>query len=115
MRVDPSVDAKNAAPEADGVRAQAGAAAEKFESYFIKQMLSQTRSATREMAGDEDALYKNRVNEDMQDFADAQVADAMSGQHAFGIADVILRQLLPQPAPAPGPAAPAATVRPAGS
>jgi flagellar protein FlgJ len=51
----------------------------------------------------------------MQDFADAQVADAMSGQHAFGIADVILRQLLPQPAPAPGPAAPAATVRPAGS
>lgn len=76
------------------LRAKAKTAAEKFEGNFISEMLHQMRRSTREMAG-EDSIYKNRVNEDMLDLADGLVADTMASQHAFGIADVILRQLLP--------------------
>ncbi|WP_077033531.1 rod-binding protein [Pelomonas sp. KK5] len=77
------------------VRAQARKAAEQFESFFIGQMLHKMRSSTRELAG-EDSPFKDKVNEDMQDFADDRMADAIAGQHAFGIADVILKQLLPK-------------------
>jgi peptidoglycan hydrolase FlgJ len=81
-------------------RAKAGAAAEKFEGFFIAQMLRQMRSSTREMAG-EDSFFKNSVNSDMLDLTDTMLADKMAGLHAFGIADAILRQLLPA---APGAA-----------
>ncbi len=77
------------------IREQASKAAEKFESFFIGQMLRQMRAGTRELAG-EDSPFKNKVNEDMQDFADGLMADSLAGQRAFGIADVILRQLLPE-------------------
>ena len=80
-------------------RAEATAAARKFESFFISQMLKDMRSATREMAA-EGSVFKNRVNDDMQGYADSLMADEMSGRHAFGIADVILRQLLPDAAQA---------------
>lgn len=76
-------------------RAQVQRAAEQFESFFISQMLRQMRSATREIAGD-DSVYGNNTHSDMLDFADTAFADAMSQQRAFGIADVIVRQLLPQ-------------------
>ena len=83
----------------DGVdpkyRAKATEAAVKFESFFIGHMLHQMRSSTRELAS-EDSPLKNKVNDDMLDMADNLVADKMAGQRAFGIADVILRQLLPQ-------------------
>ncbi|MGV7206829.1 hypothetical protein ACLB1G_03120 [Oxalobacteraceae bacterium A2-2] len=75
-------------------RAKATEAAVKFESFFIGHMLHQMRSGTRELAGD-DSPYKDKVNEDMLDLADNMVADKMAGQRAFGIADAILRQLLP--------------------
>ena len=70
-------------------------AAEQFESFFISQMLRQMRSATKEIAG-EDSIYGKNTNADMLDYADTSVADVMSRQRAFGIADVIVRQLLPQ-------------------
>lgn len=82
-------------------RAKAQAAAEKFESFFIADMLKQMRSATRELA-DDDSVYKNRINEDLLEMADGKLADALAGQHAFGIADAILRQLLPAPTGAAG-------------
>jgi len=66
-------------------------------------MLHQMRSTTREMAG-EDSIYKDSVNSDMLDMADNLVADAMATKRAFGIADAILRQLLPPPAPPAMPA-----------
>lgn len=69
-------------------------AAEKFEAMFIGEMLKQMRRTTREFAGD-DSVYKDRVAEDMLDFADMAVADSMAGQRAFGIADAILKQVLP--------------------
>jgi flagellar protein FlgJ len=87
-----------AADAADGVdpayRAKATEAAVKFESFFIGQMLHQMRSGTRELSA-EDSVFKDKINQDMLDMADNLVADQMANQRAFGIADVILRQLLP--------------------
>jgi flagellar protein FlgJ len=94
------------APAAEGTAdpayvAQATKAAVEFESFFISQMLKDMRATTREMA-DEDSVFKDRVNQDMQDMADGILAKQMAGQRAFGVADAILRQLLPA---APAPAA----------
>src|SRR6476659_3907682 len=75
-------------------RADATAAARKFESFFVAQMLKDMRAGTRAMAP-EGSVFKNSVNDDMQQFADSLVAEQMAGTGAFGIADVILRQLVP--------------------
>ncbi|MDT3671915.1 MAG: rod-binding protein [Aromatoleum sp.] len=74
------------------------AAAQQFEGFFIAQMLRQMRSATRELAA-EDSIFRNRINDDMLDLADTTVAGALAGQRAFGIADAIVRQLLPPVGP----------------
>lgn len=81
-------------------RAKVTEAAVKFESFFISHMLHQMRSGTRELSS-EDSVFKNKVNQDMLDMADNMVADQMAGRRAFGVADMILRQLLPTPAAAP--------------
>lgn len=79
-------------------RARVEKAAEKFESLFIGQMLQQMRRTNAAFAA-EDSPSKNRINQDMLEIADTAVADALAGQRAFGIADAILKQLLPaQPA-----------------
>lgn len=85
-------------------RARATEAALKFESYFISDMLHKMRSATAALA-DASSPFRNPVNNDMLDLTDNLVADQMAGHRSFGIADAILRQLLP-PAPAAPPAAP---------
>ena len=93
------------APAADPRYAGAATkAAIEFEGFFIAHMLHQMRAGTRELAG-EDSVFKDPVNSDMLDLADSLVAHQMAGQRAYGIADAILRQLLPAPA---APAAPAA-------
>ncbi|HSI60764.1 MAG TPA: flagellar biosynthesis protein FlgJ [Ideonella sp.] len=84
-------------------RAKAEEAAQKFEGFLIGEMLRQMRRSTRELASD-DSPFKDRVNEDMLDLADTLVADAMAGQRAFGIADAILRQVLPEAASGAKPA-----------
>lgn len=81
-------------------KAKATDAAVKFEAFFIKQMISQMRAGTRALA-DEDSPDKKRVNQDMLDLADGLVADALAQQRAFGIADLMLKQVLPQAANAP--------------
>jgi flagellar protein FlgJ len=84
-----------AAEAADAAHlAQATKAAVEFESFFISQMLKDMRATTREMA-DEDSVFKDKVNQDMQDMADGILSKQMAGQRAFGVADAILRQLLP--------------------
>jgi flagellar protein FlgJ len=93
MKIEDPTAAAPAAPDPK-VRAATVKAAEQFESFFIGQMLHRMRSSTQEMAG-EDSPFRDKVNDDMQDYADTQVADSIAGQRAFGIADVILRQLLP--------------------
>jgi flagellar protein FlgJ len=85
-------------------RAKATEAAVKFESFFIGHMLHQMRDGTRALAAD-DSPSKDRINQDMLDMADNLVADQLAGKRAFGVADAILRQLLPA-----APAVPATTV-----
>ena len=82
----PAVDARTQAKATD--------AAVKFEAFFIKQMISQMRAGTRALA-DEDGAENKRANQDMLDLADGLVADALAQQRAFGIADLMLRQVLP--------------------
>lgn len=79
--------------------AKATKAAVEFERFFISHMLKEMRSSTRAMAA-EDSVFNNRVNQDMQDMADDLLAGNMAGQRAFGIADAILRQLVPDARPA---------------
>ena len=98
-------------PAAAHYRAKATEAAVKFESFFIGDMLHRMRTSTEALKDEE---RKDSINRDMLDMADNLVADQMAGQRAFGVADAILRQLLPQGAPvaphqpgAPMPLAPA--------
>jgi flagellar protein FlgJ len=88
-------DAPVAAAAPDPVYvAKATKAAVEFESFFISHMLHQMRSSTRELAP-EDSPLRDPVNDGMQSMADDLVAGKMAGQRAFGIADAILRQILP--------------------
>jgi flagellar protein FlgJ len=87
--------AANPAPDPAYV-AKATKAAVEFESFFISHMLHQMRSTTRAMAS-EDSVFKDPVNGDMLDMADKLLAGQVAGQRAFGIADAILRQLVPAP------------------
>jgi flagellar protein FlgJ len=95
----PNAALDTVAPAAEGNQdpvlvAKATKAAVEFESFFISHMLKEMRATTREMA-DEDSVFKNKVNQDMQDMADGILAKQMAGQRAFGVADAILKQLLP--------------------
>ncbi|HTD04146.1 flagellar biosynthesis protein FlgJ [Undibacterium sp.] len=107
---DPSASVPTVAPAAEAgadaaYKAKATEAAIKFEGFFIAHMLHQMRSGTRELSA-EDSVFKDQVNSDMLDMADTLVADKMAGQRAFGVADAILRQLLPA-----SPVAPASHAR----
>jgi flagellar protein FlgJ len=76
--------------------AKATQAAVEFESFFISNMLHQMRESTRSIAPD-DSPTKDRVNQDMTDMVDNMLAGNMAHQRAFGVADAILRQILPAP------------------
>lgn len=99
LPVDPDAPAPVAPAVSPELARQAQAAAEKFEGFFIAQMMRQMRSMSREIAGEE-GVFRDRTNDDMLDMADTMVADQMASQRAFGIADVILRQVLPSAASA---------------
>jgi flagellar protein FlgJ len=73
---------------------QATKAAVEFESFFIQNMLHQMRESAKTLAP-EDSPTKDPVNSDMIDMADKLLAGHMAGQRAFGVADAILKQLLP--------------------
>jgi flagellar protein FlgJ len=92
---DAGADAVSAAAADPAYVAKATRAAVEFESFFITHMLKEMRSTTANMAG-EDSVFKDRVNHDMQEMADGLLAKQMAGQRAFGIADAILKQLLPK-------------------
>jgi len=101
-------EAGTPAPADAQLRAKAKDAAEKFEAYFIAHMLHQARRSAREFAGDT-AQSKNG-GEEMLDWGDQFLADVLAGQRAFGIADVMLRQLLPADGPHQGAHTPEANV-----
>jgi flagellar protein FlgJ len=70
-------------------------AAVDFESFFIQNMLHQMRESAKTLAP-EDSPLKDPVNSDMLEMADKMLAGHMANQRAFGVADAILKQLLPQ-------------------
>ncbi|MFO7305778.1 MAG: rod-binding protein [Gammaproteobacteria bacterium] len=74
-------------------------AAEKFEAYFIAQLLRQMREGTRALAS-EDSVFNSRSAQEMLDMADVALADSLATQRAFGIADILVQQLLPTSAQA---------------
>jgi flagellar protein FlgJ len=90
-------DDKVAAAAPDPVYvAKATKAAVEFESFFISHMLHQMRESERTIAPD-DSPTKDKVNQDMTDMVDNMLAGNMANQRAFGVADAILRQILPAP------------------
>ena len=82
------------APSPEYVK-KATKAAVDFESFFIQNMLHQMRESAKTLAP-EDSPMKDPVNSDMIDMADKLLSGHMAGQRAFGVADAILKQLLPQ-------------------
>lgn len=92
--VAPGADAP-AAPDPAYV-AKATKAAVEFESFFISHMLHQMRESQRTIAP-EDSPTKDKVNQDMTDMVDNMLAGNMANQRAFGVADAILKQILPAP------------------
>lgn len=96
----PAADKEGSAPVAPAAdaeyRAKVDKAAEAFEAQFIRQMLAQMRQATRTLSGP-DGLFANPVNRDMLDIADTAVADALARSRQFGLADMIVRDLLGEP------------------
>lgn len=94
---DPATGDDKVAPAVDKAYvAKATKAAVEFESFFISHMLHQMRESTRTIAPD-DSPTKDRVNQDMTDMVDNMLAGNMAQQRAFGVADAILRQILPAP------------------
>lgn len=87
----PALDSQAATEQA------ARKAAQQFESHFIAQMLHDMRRSGRSLS-DPDGSRPSQGQE-MLDLADTMVADQLATQGAFGIADLLLRQVLPQ---APG-------------
>lgn len=67
-------------------------AAVKFEAFFVAQMMKQMRQATAALA-DKDSALNSEVNQAPLAMADMAVADALAAQRAFGIADVLVRQM----------------------
>ena len=92
-----AADQDKVAPSVDKAYvAKATKAAVDFESFFISNMLHQMRETTRAIAPD-DSPTKDKVNQDMTDMVDNMLAGNMAQQRAFGVADAILRQILPAP------------------
>ncbi|HEX6736160.1 MAG TPA: hypothetical protein VF096_15235 [Azonexus sp.] len=87
-----NADAPAAQPAANPLQAKAEKAAEKFEAFFIAEMMRQMRRTAREF-GDQES--RDKTADDMLDLAHGLVADTLAGQHAFGVADLILRQVMP--------------------
>jgi flagellar protein FlgJ len=91
-----ATDLEKVAPAADSEYVKkATKAAVDFESFFIQNMLHQMRESAKTLAP-EDSPTKDPVNSDMIDMADKLLSGHMAGQRAFGVADAILKQLLPQ-------------------
>jgi flagellar protein FlgJ len=79
-------------------------AAQQFEAVFLRQMIGSMRQA--HLADDP---FGSQATEQFRDMSDANLADAMSHQGVFGIAQMLLAQFdrhaAAAAAPAPGGAA----------
>jgi peptidoglycan hydrolase FlgJ len=64
------------------------AAAEAFEAVILRQIIGQMRSA--KLA---DEMFGSQATGQFREMADARTADAIAEMRAFGIADMVERQL----------------------
>jgi flagellar protein FlgJ len=81
-------------------------AAQQFEAVFLRQMIGSMRQA--HLADD---MFGSQATEQFRDMSDANLADSMSHQGVFGIAQMLLAQFdrhAGAPAQATGQSAPAA-------
>ena len=89
-------------------------AAQAFEAVFIRQLIGSMRNA--KLADD---AFGSQATEQFRDMADSRLADSMSQQGTFGIADMLLAQFRNRAGAQPAQAgagtatAPAATAAPA--
>lgn len=75
------------APSTEAQRAQLRQAAQAFEAIFLRQMIGSMRNAR--LAED---VFGSSSSEQFRDMGDAQLADSMSRQGSFGIAELLLAQ-----------------------
>jgi len=74
-------------PAAQDPRAQLRAAAQQFEAVFLRQMIGSMRQA--KLADDP---LDSSATDQFREMADGQLADSMSHQGAFGIAQMLIAQ-----------------------
>ena len=67
-------------------------AAEKFEAYMLRQMLSSMRAGA--LGND---IFGSEATGKFQEMSDAQLADTMSKSGGMGFADMLARQLSQTP------------------
>ena len=82
--------ATSLAPQGPANQAQREAlrgAAQQFEAVFLRQMIGSMRQA--HLADD---MFGSQATEQFRDMSDANLADAMSHQGVFGIAQMLLSQ-----------------------
>lgn len=83
------------------------AAAEEFEAMFLRQMLKQMRKAGDVLAAQ--SSLNSKHTDSVREMHDGALADSLARRRQTGIADLLVRQLSPTPAPsAPPLPAPAA-------
>lgn len=93
---------------ADSRQNQLRTAAQAFEAVFLRQLIGSMRSA--KLADDP---FGSQASEQFRDMSDARLADQMSHQGSFGIAQMLLNQF--QRRQAPAAATPATPATPASS
>jgi flagellar protein FlgJ len=91
----PLAPAAAQAAQADPRQSALRTAAQAFEAVFLRQMIGSMRSA--HLAEDP---FGSQATEQFRDMSDARLADAMSQQGAFGVAQMLLAQFEGQAAPA---------------
>lgn len=74
-------------PDATVKRASLRTAAQQFEAVFLRQMIGSMRSAH---LGDD--LFGSQATNQFREMSDASLADSMSHQGVFGIAQLLLGQ-----------------------
>jgi peptidoglycan hydrolase FlgJ len=79
---------KLTAPTIAAADPQLKAAAQRFEAVFLREMIGTMRKG--KLADD---IFGSGATDNFRELADAQTADAMAKVGAFGIADLVERQL----------------------
>lgn len=93
-----SLSPTSATAPANDNMAKLKSAAQAFEAVFLRQMIGSMRSA-----GLDDGMFDSSATQQFRDMSDARLADDMASKGAFGIAEILQRQLAPK-AVSPPPA-----------